>query len=76
MVGKIIQDDVKLTRNVKTYFIHKNSGCILRVIVERYGLDESGVSQARRRLEKRKAENDARKQVMNFIDMKIKPSRV
>jgi REP element-mobilizing transposase RayT len=76
MVDRIVADEAKLARNLKIYFIRKRSGTPLKAIGERYGLGESGVSQVSRRLDKKKAEDAALKQVMAKIDKAIKTSRV
>ena len=76
IVDRIVADDAKLARNLKIYFIRKRSGTPLKAIGERYGLGESGVSQISRRLDKRKSEDAALKQVMDKIDSEIKLSRV
>jgi hypothetical protein len=76
MVDRIVPDDARLARNLKIYFIRKCSGTPLKAIGERYGLGESGVSQACRRLDKRIAKDAALQQVMTQIDRAIKVSRV
>ena len=50
---------------------HKRSGTPLKAIGERYGLGDSDVSRVSRRLEKRKTEDAALKQVVAKIDRAI-----
>ncbi|MGD9252031.1 MAG: hypothetical protein PVG19_12430 [Desulfobacterales bacterium] len=50
---------------------HRRIGTPLKAIGERYGLGESGVSQAGRRLDKRKTDDAALEQVMAKIDRAI-----
>ena len=76
MVDRIVEDDAKLARDLKIYFIRKHSGTPLKAIGERFGLGESGVSQVSRRLDRRKVKDAALRQVMAKIDMAIKMSRV
>jgi hypothetical protein len=76
MVDRIVEDDVKLARDLKIYFIRKHSGTPLKAIGERFGLGESGVSQVSRRLDRRKVKDAALQQVMAKIDMAMKMSRV
>jgi REP element-mobilizing transposase RayT len=75
-VDRILEDDGRLARDLKIYFIRKRSGTPLKAIGERYGLSESGVSQVSRRLDKRKALDAALKQLMAKIDRAIEMSRV
>ena len=76
VVDRIVKDDGKLARNLKIYFIHKRTGTTLKAIGERYSLGESGVSQVRRRLEKRKDSDSGLKRAIDKIDKAIKLSRV
>jgi hypothetical protein len=76
MVDSIVADDGKLARNLKLYFVRKYSGTPLRAIGERHGLGESGVSQACRRIDKRKADDAALKLLLAKIDRAIKMSRM
>ncbi len=71
MVDRIVADDDKFARNLKIYLIRECNGTSLKAIGERSGLGESGVSQVSRRLDKRKAEDAALRQVMAKIDRAI-----
>ena len=50
VVNSVLPSDEKLARQVKLYLFHRYSGKRLREIGERYGVSESGVSQASRRI--------------------------
>ena len=49
-VDPIITSDQKLARQVKLYFSHRYSGLKLKKLGRRYGISESGVTQASRRV--------------------------
>jgi REP element-mobilizing transposase RayT len=76
VVDRIVEDDARLARNLKIYFVRKCCGTPLKAIGARHGIGESGVSQVSRRLDKRKAEDAALGQVMAKIDRAIKLSSV
>jgi len=75
-VDRLVADDARLARNLKLYFVRKYSGTSLKAIGARYGLGESGVSQACRRIDKRQADDAALARLMARIDRVIKVSRV
>ena len=49
-VDRIITSDQKLARQIKLYFSHRYSGLKLKKLGRRYGISESGVTQASRRV--------------------------
>jgi REP element-mobilizing transposase RayT len=51
VVDSALQTDEKLARQVKLYLCHRYSGKKLRKIAERFGVSESGVTQASRRIQ-------------------------
>ena len=53
VVNAALDSDEKLARQVKLYFCHRYSGKKLREIGERFGVSESGVSQASGRIRTR-----------------------
>ena len=57
IIDSVLQPDEKLARQVKLYLCHRYSGKRLREIGERFGVSESGVTQASRRIAI-KQEND------------------
>jgi REP element-mobilizing transposase RayT len=50
VVNSVLQSDEKMARQVKLYLCHRYSGKKLREIGERFGVSESGVTQASRRI--------------------------
>jgi len=56
-VDQVILSDKKLARQVKLYFSHRYTGLKLKEIGRRYGISESGVTQASRRV-RIKSENN------------------
>lgn len=54
VVDAALGSDKKLARQMKLYMCHRYSGKRLREIGERYGVSESGVTQASRRIETKK----------------------
>jgi len=50
VIDSVLQSDEKLARQVKLYLCHRYSGKRLREIGERFGVSESGVTQASRRI--------------------------
>ena len=50
VVNSVLQSDEKLARQVKLYLCHRYSGKKLREIGNRFGVSESGVTQASRRI--------------------------
>ncbi len=50
VVNSVLQSDEKLARQVKLYLCHRYSGKKLRKIAERFGVSESGVTQASQRI--------------------------
>ena len=57
VVDSLLQPDEKLARQVKLYLCHRYSGKKLREIGKRFGVSESGVTQASRRI-RLKQKND------------------
>jgi putative transposase len=57
--------DPKFDRQVKLYFSHRYTGLKLKAIGNHFGISESGVTQASRRIS-RKAQTD--KKVFEMID--------
>jgi putative transposase len=53
VINAALHSDEKLARQVKLYFCHRYSGKKLREIGERFGMSESGVTQASGRIRKR-----------------------
>ena len=53
VVDSVLQADEKLARQVKLYLCHRYSGKKLREIGKRFGVSESGVTQASRRIQLR-----------------------
>ena len=51
VVNLMLQTDENLARQVKLYLCHRYSGKKLRKIAERFGVSESGVTQASRRIQ-------------------------
>ena len=56
-VDRLLKTDPKFARQVKLYFCHRYTGLKLREIGKRFGISESGVTQASRRVAL-KAESD------------------
>jgi putative transposase len=64
-VARVLKNDPKLARQVKLYFCHRYTGLKLREIGKRFGISESGVTQASRRVAL-KAETD--KAALKMLD--------
>ena len=64
-VDRVLKNDSKLARQVKLYFCHRYTGLKLREIGKRFGISESGVTQAIRRVAL-KAETD--KAALKMLD--------
>ena len=52
-VDRVVASDEKLARQVKLYFGHRYTGLRLKEVGKRYGISESGVTQASRRVRSR-----------------------
>ena len=75
-VDAVLQSDEKLARQVKIHMCHRHSGKKLREIGKRFGIGESGVTQASRRIG-RKAEEDKRlRALVKTIERRITLSNV
>jgi DNA-directed RNA polymerase specialized sigma subunit len=66
-VSRIIVSDQKLFRQVKLYLSHRYTGLNLKQIGRRYGISESGVSQARRRVRSRMVDDKKFVKMINKI---------
>ena len=64
-VDRLLKTDPKFARQVKLYFCHRYTGLKLREIGKRFGISESGVTQASRRVAL-KAETD--KAALKMLD--------
>ena len=75
-VDSVLQSDEKLARQVKLDMCHRHSGMRLKEIGQRFGIGESGVTQASRRISMM-AEKDKRlREIVKTIESKISLSNV
>jgi len=76
IVDSEMQSNEKLARQIKLYFSHSYSGRKLREIGERFGVSDSGVTQASRRIhDKQKTDKKLEKLIMK-VAKKLKMSNV
>lgn len=76
VVDSVLQSDEKLARQVKLHMCHRHSGMKLKEIGQRFGIGESGVTQASRRISM-KAEKDKRlREIVKMIETNISLSNV
>ncbi len=68
--------DQALMRHVSLYFLHKYSGKTLKEIGDLFGIGESGVSQASRRLSLKLDENPNLRKKLRLIEKELGVSRV
>jgi chromosomal replication initiation ATPase DnaA len=75
-VDSVLQSDKKLARQVKLHTCHRHSGMKLKEIGQRFGIRESGVTQASHRISM-KAEKDKRlREIIKMIETNISLSNV
>lgn len=75
-VESVLQSDKKSARQVKLHMCHRYSGMKLREIGKRFGIGESGVTQASRRISM-KVEKDKRlREIVKMIETRISLSNV
>ncbi len=68
VIDSVLQSDEKLARQVKLYLCHRYSGKRLREIGDRFGVSESGVTQASQRIRIKQQNNrKLRKLVTNAL---------
>ena len=68
VVNSLLRSDDKLARQVKLYLCHRYSGKKLREIADRFGISESGVTQASRRIRiKQKNDKKLGKLIMRMV---------
>lgn len=76
IVDSIFKSDEKLARQMKLYMCHRFSGKKLRDIGKRFGITESGVTQASRRMKIKAEKENSVKQNIKSIENKIHLSNV
>lgn len=76
VVDSVLQTDKKLARRVKLHMCHRYSGMNLREIGKHFGLGESGVSQASRRICMKAEEDKKLKAIIKTIEARIVLSNV
>ncbi len=76
VVDSCLQSDEKLARQVKLHLCHRYSGLGLREIGERFGVTESGVSQASRRIRIRQEDDRKLRLLVSKIVKKVFLSNV
>jgi chromosomal replication initiation ATPase DnaA len=75
-VDSVLQSDEKMARQVKLHMCHRHSGIKLKEIGQRFGIGESGVTQASRQISM-KAEKDKRlREIVKMIETNISLSNV
>ena len=75
-VDSVLQSDDKLARQVKLYLYHRYSGMKLREIGKRFGIGESGVTQASRRIGIKAGKDKKLRKTVKMIKMKTTLSNV
>jgi REP element-mobilizing transposase RayT len=76
VVDSGLQSDKKLARQVKLYLCHRYSGKKLREIGNRFGVSDSGVTQASRRILKRQEKDKNLKKMIAKMTEKLSLSNV
>ncbi len=76
VVDSIIQSDDKLARQIKLYICHRFSGKKLRDIGKHFGISESGVTQAGRRIKMKAEKENSVKRNIKSIEKKLTLSNV
>jgi len=76
IVDSIFKSDEKLARQIKLYMCHRFSGKKLRDIGKRFGISESGVTQASRRMKIKAEKENSVKRNIKSIENKIHLSNV
>ena len=76
LVESSSEGDARLKRRIKLYLSQRHSGRRLKEIGRHYGIKESGVSQAVRRLEIQLAEDKAIRRKVEALEKELKLSRV
>lgn len=75
-VDSVLQSDEKLARQVKLHLYHRYSGMKLRKIGKRFGIGESGVTQASRRIGIKARKDKKLRKIFKMIEIKITLSNV
>jgi hypothetical protein len=75
-VDSVLQPDAKLARQVKLHLCHRYSGKKLREIGKRYGIGESGVTQASRRIGSKARQDTKLRKMIKTIEREIFLSNV
>jgi REP element-mobilizing transposase RayT len=76
IVDSFFKSDEKLARQVKLHICHRFSGKKLRDIGKRFGISESGVTQASRRIKIKAEKEKSVKQKIKLIEKKLVLSNV
>jgi len=76
VVDSIYQSDSRIVRKIKLYASHRFSGRKLKEIGNRYGISESGVTQASRRLKIQAEKDVSLKRNLKLIEEKLSLSNV
>jgi len=71
-VDQIVLGDEKLTRQIKLYFCHRYTGLKLKEIGKRYGITESGITQASRRVRMKSENNPKFRRIIKKIRKVVK----
>ncbi len=67
----VLPSDVKLARQVKLYLCHRHSGTKLKEIGNRFGIGESGVTQASRRIGQKASMDKKLRRIIKAIERRI-----
>jgi hypothetical protein len=76
LVDKVSWKDAGLSRGIKLYLCRQHSGARLKEIGAFFGIGESGVSQASRRIEEKIKSSRALKRKMKTVENKLYLSRM
>ncbi|MDY6974578.1 MAG: hypothetical protein SV775_20050, partial [Thermodesulfobacteriota bacterium] len=76
VVDSVLQSDEKLARQIKLHFCHRFSGMKLVEIGQRFGVGESGVVQASRRLAIKVGKNKELREIIKTIETRMYLSNV
>lgn len=75
-VDSVLQSDEKLARQVKLHMCHRHSGMKLKEIGQRFGIRESGVTQASRRISMKAEKDKMLREIVKMIETNISLSNV
>ena len=70
-VDSVLQQDEKLARQVTLHMCHRHSGMKLREIGQQFGIGESGVTQASRRIGMKAKKDKRLREIVKMIETKI-----